>query len=95
MCKLFIYLRSSEAELINSFETATLEIVKNLKTEYHIGYIEGSALTEDKFTRVIEVCSDSLLSLNKLMISSEGKNLTRHLSNYMGHITSFIVEFKD
>lgn len=95
MYKLFIFLKSNEKELIENFSSSTLALVKNLNTKYYLGKIEGSALTEDKFTYVIEIITNNSDEMNKLLVSPNGKNLLRDLSNYMNNVTTFTTEFKD
>lgn len=95
MYKLFIFLKSNEKELIENFSSSTLALVKNLNTKYCFGKIEGSALTEDKFTYVIEIITNNSDEMNKLFVSPNGKNLLRDLSNYMNNVTTFTTEFKD
>ncbi len=95
MYKMFILLRNKDEDLLNTFSSKTFEIIKELKSDSLFGEIEGSVLTEDKFSRIIEIFTNDINEMNILLASAEGKNLTRHLSNYMGHITTFFAEFKD
>ncbi len=95
MYKLFIFLKSNEKEIIENFSSSTLALVKNLNAKYHFGKIEGSALTEDKFTYLIEIITNNSDEMNKLLVSPNGKNLLRDLSNYMNNVTTFTTEFKD
>lgn len=95
MYKMYLYLKGNDEDLINTFSTKTIDVVKELNKEFSFGVIEGSALTEEKFSRVIEVTAKDVKEMNEALISAEGKNLTRHLSNHMGHITTFFAEFED
>lgn len=95
MYKLLIFLKKTDDdEIINHFENVIASLASKVTEEkIQVGKVESNLLLEEKYSRLIELTSESKEILDKKFNTKEGKSLNKVLMSFQNNISIITINY--